>query len=169
MPTSSHSEHPSRGAKPTDGKCIPTLINAFNPPDRSVSEYQHRMLTLKVTLNRYWQVTRSLNRPDIRMFRNYDKEFPQFLRPGTAFALSVCKVNEMHYNGTGQKVKMDIERQRKPTDVMDMPIRKPSDPLPAIFSSVRHSGFTTTRRSDVRKATGAAPKTREVMRPRSDN
>jgi hypothetical protein len=62
-----------------------------------------------------------------------------------------------------------MDRQRRKKDVTDMPIRKPSDPLPSIFDSARHSGFTTTRRSNVRKAAEAAPRTREVTRPRSDN
>jgi hypothetical protein len=65
---------------------------------------------------------------------------------------------------------MGIDRQRTiKKDVTEMPIRKPSDPLPSIFSSVRHSGFTTTGRSDVRKAAGAAPGKREAPRPRGDN
>lgn len=33
-----------------------------------------------------------------------------------------------------------------PTEAKDKPIEKPSEPLPAIFSGVRHSGFSTARR-----------------------
>lgn len=45
---------------------------------------------------------------------------------------------------------MDTNKQIKRRDVRDVPISKPSDPLPSIFDSVRHSGFTTARRSDSR-------------------
>ncbi|MCC6327528.1 MAG: hypothetical protein IT174_03355 [Acidobacteria bacterium] len=60
---------------------------------------------------------------------------------------------------------MNIGPQRK-KDVTDMPIRKPAEPLPAIFVSA--SGFTTRNGSDVRKAAEAAPKRRSVKRLRSN-
>ncbi len=64
---------------------------------------------------------------------------------------------------------MDAERQSTRRDVRDMPIRKPSDPLPAIFDSVRHSGFTTTSRNGVRDASGAAREKKQTSRLRSEN
>lgn len=66
---------------------------------------------------------------------------------------------------------MDIERQtRRTRDVRDMPIRKPSDPLPSIFESARHSGFTTTNRSVGRNNNAERPREqRSAARPRSQN
>jgi len=61
---------------------------------------------------------------------------------------------------------MNIDPQRK-KDVTDMPIRKPAEPLPAIFISP--SGFTTRKRDGVRKAAEAAPKSRSVMSLRSNS
>ena len=61
---------------------------------------------------------------------------------------------------------MDIERQGKRKDVRDMPICKPSDPLPHIFDSARHSGFTTTGRPGVRSSNEAARDPRATARLR---
>jgi hypothetical protein len=62
---------------------------------------------------------------------------------------------------------MDAERQKQPKDVRDMPIRKPSDPLPSVFNSVPHSGFTT--RSGVREGRGAARDKHSMARLRRKN
>ncbi len=64
---------------------------------------------------------------------------------------------------------MDIERRGKRKDAMDMPIRKPSDPLPHIFDSVIHSGFTTSRRSGVRAQDEAARENSKAARLRKEN
>lgn len=63
---------------------------------------------------------------------------------------------------------MDTKRQRVKKDMRDMPICKPSDPLPQIFNTVPHSGFTTTSRRSVR-ANEAARDMRAAARPRSEN
>jgi hypothetical protein len=65
---------------------------------------------------------------------------------------------------------MDIERQTTTKkDVRDMPIRKPSDPLPKIFDTIRHSGFTTVRRPVVRNTKGAAGEKRSPTRLPKEN
>jgi hypothetical protein len=64
---------------------------------------------------------------------------------------------------------MDIERQTTKRDVMDMPIRKPSDPLPTIFETIRHSGFTTMRKPGVRNTKGAAGEKRSPTRLPKEN
>ena len=51
----------------------------------------------------------------------------------------------------------------------DMPIRKPSDPLPKIFDTIRHSGFTTVRRPVVRNTKGAAGDKRSPTRLPTEN
>lgn len=41
---------------------------------------------------------------------------------------------------------MNAKLMKYPNDSRDTPIKKPSDPLPSIFTSVRHSGFSTAQR-----------------------
>lgn len=64
---------------------------------------------------------------------------------------------------------MDANQQNKRRDVRDTPIRKPSEPLPAIFDPIWHSGFTTTKRFRANKAKGAARDERQRERLRNKN
>ncbi len=71
-------------------------------------------------------------------------------------------------NKNGKKDQMDIKRRPTKKDVRDMPIQKPSDPLPQIYDTTRHSGFTTMGRPDVRNKTGAVGEKLPARLPRDN-
>ena len=61
-------------------------------------------------------------------------------------------------------------RTKERIDAKDLPIQKPTEPLPAIFDTVRRSGFTTTsKKSGVHDVNGAVREKRPIARIRREN
>ena len=70
----------------------------------------------------------------------------------------------------GKNMDTDWARTKERIDAKDSPIRKPAEPLPAIFDTVRRSGFTTTsKKPGVHDVNGAVREKRPIARIRREN